>query len=101
MHLATRNTQRGVVTADGLGVGRLQQAVDLPVGIVEELNLTNAKLVGLLILGLLGYLLNGLVRQLQIFMEIHKLGHGSSSFGCDALTRRWSLELRIEENYTF
>ena len=60
MYLATRNTQRGVVAADGL-----------------------------------------VVRQLQIFVVIHKLGHGSSSFGCDAPTRRWSLALRIEENYTF
>jgi hypothetical protein len=34
-------------------------------------------------------------------MEIHKLWHGSSSYGDDALTRRWSLELRTEENYTF
>jgi hypothetical protein len=101
MYLATRNTQRGVVAADGLGVRRLEQAVDLAVGIVEKLNLTNAELVGLLVLGLLSYLLNGLVRQLQIFVVIHKLGHGSSSFGCDAPTRRWSLALRIEENYTF
>jgi hypothetical protein len=58
-------------------------------------------LVSLLVLGLLGYLLNGIIGQLQVIMEIHKLGHGLTPSCIDALTWRWSLELRIEENYTF
>jgi hypothetical protein len=88
MYLAAGNTERGVVATNSFGVGGFEQAEDFAVRIVEQLNLTDAEFVGLVVLRLLRYLLNGIVRQLQIFVVIHELWHVTSSFDSDALTKR-------------
>src|SRR5580658_9470853 len=75
MHVAARDSQSGVVTADGIRIGRLEQAVDLPFGVVEQLDLSDTELVGLGVLGVLGDLLDGGVGQLEVVVEIHELGH--------------------------
>ena len=58
-----------------LGIGRVEKAIYLAVRVVEKLHLTNSKLIRFTVLGVLSYLCDGLVRQFQVVVEIHKLRH--------------------------
>ncbi|MGA2295808.1 MAG: hypothetical protein WA786_01465 [Acidimicrobiales bacterium] len=75
VHIATGNTESGVMAANGVGVGRFKQAVHMTTGIVEQFDLTDAELVVLAVLGFLGDLLDCLIGQLEIIVEIHELWH--------------------------
>src|SRR5258708_10906815 len=61
--------------ADRLLVGALQEAVDLAVGVVVELNLPHTELIGSAVPRSLGYLIDGFLRQLQVLVEIHEPRH--------------------------
>src|SRR3974377_439493 len=52
--VAAGHPERGVVRADGFLVGPVEQAVHLAVGVVVQLDLAYAELVGLLVAGVLG-----------------------------------------------
>jgi hypothetical protein len=58
-----------VVLADGVLVRAFEQAVDLAVGVVEELELADAELVGLLVADVVGDLGDRLRGQLQVLVE--------------------------------
>ena len=58
--------------ADGLLVGPLEKAVDLPVGVVEELHLPHPELVGGALPGALRDLVDRLPRQLQVVVKVHE-----------------------------
>ena len=75
VHLAAGDADRLVVLADRVLVRALQQAVDLPVGVVLQLDLPDAELVGRAVPRALGDLLDGVGGQLQILVEIHEPGH--------------------------
>lgn len=66
MDLAAVDPEGRVVLPHRLGVRRLEQAVDLAVGIVEQFRLAHSKPVRLLSFRLLGYLLDRLGRQVQL-----------------------------------
>lgn len=75
VHLAAIDSQGGVVVANSLGVGGLEQAVDLAVAVVEQLGLSYAELVALLGLGLLRDLRDRIRGQVELIVEIHEHGH--------------------------
>src|ERR1700722_15964027 len=95
-HLATGEPQGLVVLADGLLVGPFQKAVHLALGIVVELDLPYAELVGLHVPGVLSNLRDGLVWQPQVLVDIHEPWHVSSSLQRRAAPVSWrSLEPRF------
>src|SRR3984957_16718306 len=77
-HLATGEPQGLVVLADGLLVGPFQQAVHLALGVVVELDLPYAELVGLHVPGVLSNLRDGLVWTPQVLVDIHEPWHVNS-----------------------
>src|ERR1700722_8926601 len=64
-----------MMSADGLFVWPLKQAVHLAPGVVVQLDLADAELVGFLVAGVLGDLSDGLWRQFQIFVKVHEQSH--------------------------
>src|SRR5271169_2243782 len=75
VHVCARDAERGVVLADGVLVGPVQQAVHLAVGVVVQLDLAHAELVGGAVTGVLADLRDGLGGQLEILVEIHESWH--------------------------
>jgi hypothetical protein len=69
------DAERRVMVADRLLARALQEAVNLAVGVVIELDLPHAELVGSPVPRSLGYLVDGFLRQLQILVKIHEPGH--------------------------
>src|SRR5258708_9390733 len=61
--------------ADRLLIGALQEAIDLAVGVVVQLNLPHTELIGSAVPRSLGYLIDGFLRQLQVLVEIHEPRH--------------------------
>jgi len=61
--------------ADRLLVRTFEQAVHLAVGIVEQLDLPNAKLVRHSVARSLRYLVDGLLRKLKVIVVIHEPWH--------------------------
>ncbi len=61
-----------MVVADGLLVRALEEAVDLAVGVVVELDLPHAELVGGAVPRPLGYLLDGFGGQLEVVVVVHE-----------------------------
>src|SRR5215469_1828662 len=61
--------------ANRLLVWTLQKAVDLAIGVVVQLDLPHAELVGSALACPLGYLLDGIRRKHQIIVEIHESRH--------------------------
>jgi hypothetical protein len=76
MYFTTWNSKGFVVLPHGFRIWRFEEAIHLAVGIVKELDLTNTKLVGLVILSFLCDLLDGFIWQFQVLVEIHELRHG-------------------------
>ena len=72
VHFAALNSERLVVVPDGLGVGRVEQAVHLPIVIVEQLDLCHAEFVALPIFCILSELIDRNSWQLQLGMKIHE-----------------------------
>jgi hypothetical protein len=72
MHIAALDAERLVVVPDCLGVGRVEQAVNLPVWIVEKLHLADAELVAFPIFCILRQLLDCFRRQFQFGVKIHE-----------------------------
>src|SRR5215470_2564627 len=70
------DAERGVVLADRVFVGPVEQAVHLAVGVVVQLDLPDAELVRPLVAGVVGDLRDRLWRQLEVCVEIHEPGHG-------------------------
>jgi hypothetical protein len=64
--VAARHTQRGVMLVDGLFVRPVEQAVHLAPGVVVQLDLAHAELIGPAVAGVIGDLRDGLGGQLQI-----------------------------------
>jgi len=81
MYVAAWDAEGFMVLPHGFSIGCLQQAVHLAIGIVEQLDLTNAELVGLFVFRVLRDLLDGLTWELEVIVEIHELGHRSSPYG--------------------
>src|SRR6516165_11203104 len=75
MYFTAGNVQRRVMPSDRVFVRRLQEAVDLAVGVVIQLNLPHAELIANAIPRSLGYLLDGPRRELQVVVVIHEPGH--------------------------
>jgi len=75
MYVTTGDPKGFMVLPHRFCVRCLEEAIDLTTRIVKELDLTNAELVGLLVLCVLGDLLDRLIRELQIFVKIHESGH--------------------------
>jgi len=75
MYLATWDSNGLMVLPHCFSVRCLKQAVHLAVRIVKKLYLANTKLVRLLLLRILRDLLDRLIRELQIIVKIHELGH--------------------------
>jgi hypothetical protein len=73
--VAARHIQRGVVLADGLFVRPVEQAVHLAPGVVVQLDLAHAELIGPAVAGVIGDLRDGLGGQLQILVEVHESCH--------------------------
>src|SRR5271169_5435036 len=80
VHVCARDAERGVVLADGVLVGPVKQAVHLAVGVVVQLDLAHAELVGLAVAGVLGDLRDSLGWQFQVVVEVHELRHPPCSF---------------------
>src|SRR3984885_5924549 len=96
MHVAAGNIEGLMMVADGLLVRSFQEAIDLAVGVVVELNLPHAELVGGAVPRSLGYLVDGILRQLQILMEVHEPWHvcpprPAPSHYCAPITRVLSI----------
>jgi hypothetical protein len=72
VHVAAGNVKGIMVLADRLLIRAFQEAIDLAVGVVVELNLPHAELVGGAVPRSLGYLVDGILRQLEILVEIHE-----------------------------
>jgi hypothetical protein len=70
--LATLDPERLVMVPDSLGVRRVEEAVDLPVWIVEQLDLGDAEFVALAVFCILSQLINRLSRQFQLGMKVHE-----------------------------
>lgn len=75
MYFAAGNVQRCVMPADRIFVRCLQEAVDLAVRVVIQLDLPYAELIANAVPCSLGYLLDGLRRELQVVVVIHESGH--------------------------
>src|ERR1700760_4182795 len=75
VHVAACDPERLVVLAHALLVRRVQQAVDLAVGVVVQLSLVDSELVGGAFPRFLGDLRDGFVRQLQVVVEVHEARH--------------------------
>ena len=60
------HAERGVVLADRVFVGSLEQAVHLPLRVVVQLNLPHAELIRSLVAGVVGDLRDGVGRQLEV-----------------------------------
>ena len=73
--VSARHAQRGVVLADGLFVWPVQQAVHLAAGVVVQLDLAHAELIGPGVAGVIGDLRDGLGGQLQILVKVHESCH--------------------------
>jgi len=67
-----------MVVADGLLVRAFQEAVDLAVGVVVELDLPHAELVGGAVPRPLGDLEDGFGGQLEVVVVVHEQRHVSS-----------------------
>src|SRR5215469_2231448 len=74
--VAAGHAERGVVGADGWLVRPVKQAVDPAVGVVVQLDLAHAELVGPGVARVVGDLRDRLSGQLQILVKIHEPGHG-------------------------
>src|SRR6266568_3369597 len=84
---AAVHAERGVMLADRIFVGPVEQAVHLAFGVVEQLNLPDAELVRPLVAGVVGDLRDRLGGQLEVLVEIHEPGHvGPSCAGVVAGT---------------
>jgi hypothetical protein len=103
VHIATGQPERGVVLPDGLLVRPFEQAVNLAVGVVVQLDLMHAEIVGPLMAGIVGDLRDGLGGQLQIAARITPSGgvpgdiqrtgllsHRAVSMVRASLERRWN-----------
>jgi hypothetical protein len=75
MHVPARDAEGGVVAADGFGVGRLEQAVHVTAGVVEQLDLTDAELVNFSVFSFLCDLVNCLFGQIEVIVKVHELWH--------------------------
>ena len=75
--VAAGDAEGGVVAADGFFVGAVEQAVNLAFGVVVELELADAELVGASVAGVVGDLVDRVGGQLQIRVEVHETGHCS------------------------
>jgi AcrR family transcriptional regulator len=75
MDVAAGHPQRGVVLADGLLVRPVEEAVHLAPGVVVQLDLAHAELIGRAVAGVIGDLRDGLGGQLQILVKIHEPRH--------------------------
>src|SRR5258708_6729877 len=75
VHVPARNVKRRVLLADRLLIGALQEAIDLAVGVVVQLNLPHTELIGSAVPRSLGYLIDGFLRQPQVLVEIHEPRH--------------------------
>src|SRR5262245_35964180 len=75
MDVAARHSQRGVVLADGLFVGAVKQAVHRASGVVVQLDLAHAELIGPGVTRVLGDLGDGLGGQFQVLVKVHESGH--------------------------
>ena len=64
-----------MVAADGFGVGRLEQAVHVTGGVVEQFDLTDAELINFAVFSFLRDLLNCLFGQLEVIVKVHELWH--------------------------
>lgn len=78
MHIPARDAEGGVVAADGIGVGRLEQAVHVTGGVMEQLDLTDAELVNFTVFSFLRDLLNCFFGQLEVIVKVHELWHALS-----------------------
>jgi hypothetical protein len=74
MHFAAGNVQRRMMPANRLLVWAVQKAVDLAIGIVIQLDLPHAELVGRAFSRPLSYLLDGLRRELRSSWKSMNLG---------------------------
>src|SRR5690242_10962079 len=88
VHVTAGNPERGVMLADRVLVRPVQQAVHVAVGVVVELDLAHAELVGLRVAGVLGDLLDRLRGQLQVLVKVHVPGHGKPSCRESRMCRR-------------
>jgi hypothetical protein len=75
VYVAAGDPERFMMVANGLGVGSLEEAVDVAIGIVIQLNLTYAELVSFSVPGVRRDLVDSLCRELQVVVEVHELGH--------------------------
>src|ERR1700728_291199 len=88
-----------MMVADGLLIRSFQEAVDLAVGVVIKLNLPHAELVGCAVPRSLGYLVDGILRQLQVLVAVHEPRHvhpprHASSHYCAPITHELSIQRR-------
>jgi hypothetical protein len=93
VNISTRNSECGVVAAHSVGIRSFQEAIDMTVGIVEQLHLADPELVHLALLGLLRDLEDCIFRQLQVLVEVHELGHLGHPFFVRA--PKWSTPLDL------
>ena len=91
MNVPARDTKRGVVLADGVLVGPVQQAVHMALGVVVQLDLPHAELVGGAISGIFRDLRDGLGTQLQILVKCMNRGTSCSY----SLTNRFIRNVRL------
>jgi hypothetical protein len=75
MDVAAGHPQRGVVLADGLLIRPVEEAVHLAPGVVVQLDLAHAELIGCAVAGVIGDLCDGLGGQLQILVKVHEPRH--------------------------
>src|SRR5262249_20058300 len=91
MHVAAGHAKRGVVLADSLLVRAFEQAVDLALGVVVQLDLAHAKVIGPLVAGSGGGPRGRLRGQAGGVVEIHESRHVvAPSGGWPAASGRWS-----------
>ena len=79
MHFAAVHAEGSVVIAHGLLTWRVQEAVHLPVGVMEQLHLPDAELIGLAGMRTCRDAVNGVLRQFQVGRKSMNCGIASSS----------------------
>jgi hypothetical protein len=75
VNVTARNVESGVVVPDSLFVRTLEQAVDLAIAVVKQLDLANAERVDITVASTFTDSIDRFLGQLQVVVKIHELWH--------------------------
>jgi hypothetical protein len=94
VYIAAGHPERRVVRADGLFIRPLEQAVNLAVGVVVQLDLADSELICPGVAGVVSDLRDRLRGQFEVRMEVHELRH----LALLALVNSWESPRFVQRN---